>query len=185
MRALSFVLVSLLTVATACAAPAARPETSLTPRARVEALLRAHHGLPERSLIEEAGAPDAAKILRGIAADPQAFMPVRGAAFEALKWWPDEHTLALYTTAVGADQPASLRHRVLRYLPVYGEAALPLLTIALGDANPQIRLTAAYAAFDTPGANAAKLLSDTAASEADPATRDGMQQLIAKRATIR
>lgn len=172
-----------LALIAALATPAAAAPGEAEARARIEALLRGYHGLPDRDHFEAAAA-DPAKVLRVIAADPYAG-PLRAAALEALKWWPDASTLALYTEAVRPESPTGLRHKVLRYLPVFGERALPLLAEAAADGDPQIRRTAAAALFDVPGDAAGKALAAAARAESDPVARAEMQRLVERRATLR
>lgn len=163
----------------------AEPKPSPDARMKVEALLRAHHGLPERSQLEAASKPHTAALLRTIAADTSTFPPVRAAAFEALKWWPDDATLALYARGISAETPVNLRHKVLRYMVVFGDRALPLLSGALGDPDRDIRLTAMNAVDDIAGARADKVLAQAAAAEKNPRVKHEMERRIARRARVR
>lgn len=153
-------------------------------RAQVERLLRGYHGLPERSLFEAAAA-DPAAVLRAVAADEAIFTPMRKAAVEALKWWPDEATWALYGRLAAPGGDVGLRHRVLRDVVVFGERALPVLSAALGDADPQVRVTAAYALFDLPGEAGGAVLREAVKGEADPQVRGQIERLLAQGATLR
>lgn len=190
MRVSNLLIVLLaLAAAPACAAPNAQTgekaaaQAASAERSRLEALLRGYHGLPERSRFEEAAA-EPAKILRVIAADAMAG-PMRAAALEALKWWPDDRTFALYTAAIAADQPDGVRHKALRYLVVFGDRALPPLVSALQDPDVQIRRTAATALFDVPGEAAGKALGDAARGESDPTLRATLEDFAARRSSVR
>lgn len=153
-------------------------------RAQIERLLRGYHGLPERARFEAAAA-DPAQVLRAVAVDGAIFTPMRKAAVEALKWWPDEATFAVYTRLAAAGGEVGIRHRVLRDAVVFGDRALPMLTAALGDADPQVRVTAAYALFDLPGEAGGALLREAAKGEADPQARSQIERLVEQRAMVR
>ena len=154
------------------------------PRERVERLLSHRHQTPPKAALAQV--PGVEKILRSIAADPQGFAPRRYAAFDALQHWPDGQTRALYLSAVAADQPTGLRHRVPRLWPrAFGDAALPVLQAALQDPDRQIRLTAAHAVDELAGGAAHKALADAAAQEADPTVRDALAHLLQRRGRLR
>lgn len=171
----------------ALAAPPAPVASQATPRARVEALLRAYHATPDRAAFEAAAGPtaDPAKLLRALAADPQTFAPARRAAFDALRSWPDDHTFALYQTHLAPDHPTGLRHTVLRALVVFGDRALPLLHAALTGPEVELRITAAYALFDLPGDAARELIRARAKVEPDAHARREMDRLLTQRAILR
>lgn len=188
MRALTVMTALLaLTAAPACAAPNAQTGAATAgqkaDRGRIEALLRGYHGLPERSRFEAAAA-DPAATLREIAADTYAG-PMRTAALEALKWWPDDATFALYIGAIGAENAAGVRHKALRYLPVFGDRAIPVLSGQTSDPDVQIRRTAATALFDVPGEAAGRALREAALKESDPALRAEIEAFVARRASVR
>lgn len=179
-----------LLAAPACAAPNAQTgdqtaaQKASAERTQIEALLRGYHGLPEKARFD-AAAEDPAKILRVIAADTLAG-PMRTAALEALKWWPDDRTFALYEQALGAQNTAGVRHKALRYLVVFGDRAVPLLAdTAANDPSVQIRRTAITALFELPGQRAGKALADAAEKESDPALKAETDGLIQKRSSIR
>ncbi len=179
-----------LAAAPACAGPSnpqtdtrTAAQTADAERAQIEALLRGYHGLPEKARFE-AAATDPAKILRVIAADAQAG-PMRTAALEALKWWPDARTFAVYESALGAENPAGVRHKVLRYVVVHGDRAVPLLAAALNEPSVQIRRTAAIALFEVPGPKATKALSEAADKEADPTLAAELRAQVARRNSVR
>ena len=188
-RSTPLFLLLALVAGPACAGPNAQTDSqtaeqkATSERAQIEALLRGYHGLPEKARFE-AAAEDPAKILRAIGADTAAG-PMRTAALEALKWWPDDRTLALYESALGADNPAGVRHKVLRYVVVYGDRAVPLLTAALNDPSVQIRRTAATALFEVPGQKATKALTDAAAKESDAGLKAELQTFVTRRNSIR
>ena len=167
------------------AAPVSAQVVSPTARQKVERLLGAYHGLPSAARLAAAGGPEVDKLLRIIATDESMFTATRAAAFEALKRWPDARTLAAYEQAITPENPMGLRHKVLRYLSVFGEAALDPLGAALRDPNAQIRLTAAYALFDVVPVGAEKLLRDGAQVEVDPTVRSAMLDLLRRRASVR
>lgn len=158
-----------------------------TPRARIEALLRAYHATPDRAAFEAAAGPtaDPAKLLRALAADPQTFAPARRAAFDALRSWPDDHTFALYQAHLDPQHPTGLRHTVLRALVVFGDRALPMLQAALTDPDVELRITAAYALFDLPGDAARELIRTRAKVEPDAHARREMNRLLTQRAILR
>ncbi len=190
MRAMTVMTAFLaLSAGPACAGPNAQTgqqtaeQKAAGARAQVEALLRGYHGLPERARFE-AAADDPASILRAIAADPYAG-PLRPAALEALKWWPDDATFTLYVGALDGSNPVGVRHKVLRYLTVFGDRAVPALTERLSDPDAQIRRTAATALFDLPGAAAGKALTEAAQREADPKLKAELVELAARRSSVR
>lgn len=174
-------LLAALLVGPALAAP---PAEAAAERARVEALLRAYHATPDRAAFEAAAA-EPAKLLRAIAADPQHFEPARRAAFDALRAWPDARTEALYLAHLGPEQPAGIRHAVLRALPALGDRALAPLEAALADPDAELRITAAYALFDLPGDAARAALERRAKREPDAHARREMGRLLEQRAILR
>lgn len=188
-RPILMTLLLAMAAAPACATPntptgsQTAAQKASAERAEVEALLRGYHGLPERARFE-AAAVDPAKVLRAVAADPYAG-PMRTAALEALKWWPDAQTLALYTEALRADQPAGVRHKVLRYVVVFGEAAVPLLADALRDGDVQIRRTAATALFELPGEKATEALAAATVKEPDPTLAAELRDFVSRRGSVR
>lgn len=177
------VLGASLVMSSACATPKVAADT---PRAQILDLLSSRHQLPARDRFE-AAAPEPAKLLRAIAVDPSVPDLQRYAAYEALGWWPDDATFALYVEAVAPAQKAGQRHRVMRYLALaFGERALAPLTATLtGDGDPQIRLTAATAIADIPGDAARAAL--TAASKSDEAAvvRQGIERLLQRGGALR
>lgn len=162
----------------------AAPREAAAERARVEALLRAYHATPDRAAFEAAAA-EPAKLLRAIAADPQHFEPARRAAFDALRAWPDARTEALWLAHLGPEQPAGIRHTVLRALPALGDRALAPLADALADPDVELRITAAYALFDLPGDAARAALEQRAKREPDAHARREMSRLLGQRAVLR
>jgi len=188
-RPILMTLLLALCAAPACASPTAQTDSRTaaqqlaTERAQIEALLRGYHGLPERARFE-AAAEEPAKILRAIGADAAAG-PMQTAALEALKWWPDDRTFALYGQTVAAGNRDGVRHRVLRYLVVFGERAVPLLGAGLTDPSVQIRRTAATALFEVPGRKADKVMAEAAVNESDPALRAELEAYASRRGSIR
>ncbi len=120
---------------------AAPPTAGDSERERVATLLSAIHEVPARAALEKA-AKDPQAIVLDLAADKH--FAWRASALQALAWWPDARSLAVVRSCAERDAE-NMRHRCLRTLAQFGEAALEPLEAALQDENLQIRITAIVA----------------------------------------
>jgi len=146
-RLKSLLLVALLLPATTLAGPLAEP---------VVALLDGYERAPTPEDFRALGEGAQAELLE-IAADADAPTTRRGRALTALAFYPNTETRAvLDATLADAESKSLLRRKAAYAVGVgFGADAIPALTAALGDADPQLRMAAA-SALGAVGTDAAK-----------------------------
>lgn len=149
----------IVALALSCLATAALAAPDAT-EARVRRLLLAHHGVPERAVLLEAG-PGVPEVLARLAADPSAGPWYQDGAVSALALFPSPRTQAvLHTLLADARARPEARSRALTSLAIaYGASAVPRVAPFLEDADPALRGAAVAALARVEGPEAARALS--------------------------
>ncbi|MFN3201285.1 MAG: HEAT repeat domain-containing protein [Bradymonadia bacterium] len=155
----------------------ASPKADTTPRGQVMSLLLARHQLPVQKQFE-AASPEAPAILKQVVKDASVPDFQRYAAYEALGYWPDDEVFDLYLAAIAKEQAEGQRHRVMRYLAQsFAERSVTPLAAALRDPDPQIRITAATALADVPGAKGQAAINEALKWESNKVVREKLEAL--------
>lgn len=110
---------------------------------QVKELIAGLEYAPTREDWEKIG-PEAADVLRHIAADPTASASTRARAISSLGYFPEANTESFLSTILAADdQPSLLRRKALRALAFgFGEKALPQITPYLSNEDKRMRESA-------------------------------------------
>lgn len=150
-------------------------------RQKVELLLSAYEGFPTAKSFLDVS-PDPAAVLRDIATDPDSKEHIRHGALSAMGLFPDEKTWELYLVEVDRTAmnpaPRSLHH-VLQGLALgFGPRAVPTLLKALGHADAQVRMTAAFALGTVGTDDARGAILEQAQRESDPVVAKYLRQQV-------
>ena len=127
-------------------------------------LLSGYHGIPDRTVFEEA-LENPRDVLLAIAQDDEMFAMHRDRAMAALGYWADDQIYAFYLDRLEADETSEMnRHRLIGLLASsFGDTAIEDIEPFLVSDDVQFRLTAVHALTEIASPAAMSLL-DTALS---------------------